>query len=109
MNFSPLSRFICKTCAKCICVFCTHTTHQGHEVTSILEGTASCQQEMEQMVDDCNQRIDTINGQLKFIHSWETSYQQTREHILSTATEFLTQVGERKKGFVINAGVITRP
>ena len=87
-----ISRFICKTCAKCICVFCTHTSHQGHEVMSILEGTASCQQEMEQMVEDCNQRIETINSQLKFIQSWESSYQQTREHILCTASEFLTQV-----------------
>ena len=86
------SRFIWKTCAKCICVFCTHTSHQGHEVMSILEGTVNCQQEMEQMVEDCNQRIETINSQLKFIQSWESSYQQTREHILSTATEFLTQV-----------------
>ena len=89
---SLLHRFICKSCSKCVCVFCTHTSHKGHDLMSILEGTESCKQEIDETMQLCNTRIDSLSNQLHFIQVWEQCYNQTKEHILSTAAGFLNQV-----------------
>lgn len=53
-------------------------------------------------MDNCSNRMETLTDKLKFIQTWEKCYNQTRDHILTTATDFLTQVESQRQAFLEN-------
>jgi len=62
---------------------------------SILEGSENCQQELEKTMESCEDQIRKINSQLTFIEIWEKCYNDTKEHIMATSSDFLSQVRVR--------------